>query len=72
MPEMTSSTETDFLGVKVPRQLKERLQRVAAAEDRSVSSVVRRALESALADHPITDPRVRPGGDASRFEGGRR
>ena len=51
-------SETQHLGVKVPRRLMDELRRRAELEDRSVS------------EPPLRDGRIRPGGgDASKFEG---
>lgn len=41
-------TNTQPLGIKIDDQLKQRLKAIASRDDRSMSSVVRRAIEKGL------------------------
>ena len=60
------------LSAKVPAALAESVRAVASAEDRSVSSVVRRSLALVFDGvEPLADIRIGDG-DASRFEIGDR
>ena len=54
----------------MPADMVAALRERAQLEDRSMSSLVRRAIADTLAE-PAVDPRIRPGGDAGRFEAGR-
>jgi len=42
------ATDTTFVGVKMPTTVVKKLKTIAHAEDRSVSSVVRRALNDVI------------------------
>jgi hypothetical protein len=64
----TQTNPTRHLGVRVPADLADAVRRRAVEEERSVSSVVRRALKAHLGD---IDPVGRSGGAAGRPEGGR-
>jgi len=56
------------IGFRVPSDLLTVLREKAEREQRSLSSAARVVLSSALASE-MRDVRVRPGGDAARFEG---
>jgi len=54
----------------MPADMVATLRERAQLEDRSMSSLVRRAIADTLAE-PAVDPGIRPDGDAGRFEAGR-
>jgi hypothetical protein len=61
-----NTKSTQHLGVRVSPDLVVALRARAEAEDRSVSSVVRRSIVSAL--NVDADVRNGPGGDAAQLE----
>ena len=68
---MSSTTQSKVhIGVQMPADMVAALRERAQLEDRSMSSLVRRAIADTLAE-PAVDARIRPGGDAGRFEAGR-
>ena len=69
MPEMRNPP-TKHVTIRVPLPLYTALAERAQREDRSISSMCRRAIADTLAS-PAVDARIRPGGDAGRFEGTR-
>ncbi len=66
------TSDTRHLTIRIPALLFDELRRRATLEDRSVSSVTRRCISSALAvDQLGPDQRIRPTGDATPFESAR-
>jgi hypothetical protein len=66
-----TTAKTKSLNIRLGPDLYESLQRMAIADDRSLSSLTRRWLTAIVAEDLATeDRRIRPTGDAQPFEGG--
>ncbi len=72
---MTQTTEKTMIAARIPRDVSMRLAELARREDRSVSSIVRRAVAAELeresspgalrVGHQATQPGAPPGGPSS-------
>ena len=69
---MTRATKIKTVTVRIEAALHDKLLRRAELEDRSISSVTRRCIHSALAvDQLGPDLRIRRRGDATPFDASR-